>query len=243
MSLFFLGLKKNLLKTHAALEKRANTKVERDFSSKVQMTKTAFDTRRINSEMQVNPRRNLQYYQRSEPFIDPAISTNIKQLFKIKTAVDQIKEQYIGDPDWLDSNSRILSNAIDNTLRVEQKDYDFFKPQFDYINELLYLRYRIAAEDLERMNENELKKVILNKDEKLLHKEIFANYKSVDKISKISDQSMPIVKQTIVSQEDSLMEKLFGGVKASSLNKNVKRSVNITISDSIEDEKANEKEE
>lgn len=249
MSLFFLGLKKNLLTLHAAFEERAQ---DNTATVKTGMIKNAFDTRRINSETEVNPRRNLQHYQRSEPFITADISNKIKGFFKVKNAADQIREQFLGDPDWLDSNSRILCNALNNTLRVDQKDYDFFKPQFDYLDELLYLRYRIASEDIERMREEEIRDVLMSRDEKLLHKSLFANYAPKEQMSKVSDRDIPMVKQTVISQEDSLMEKLFGNVKANKENKNVKRSINITIADSIEEpeivqakteEKAEEKKE
>lgn len=231
MSILFLGLSKELLSIHAAFEERAN-KIE-----KKGMIKQAFDTRRINTEEQINPRRNLQNYQRSEPFISPEISNKIKSLFKVKNAADQIKAQFIGDPDWLDSNSRILCNAIDNTLRVEQKDYDFFKPQFDYLDELLYLRYRLASEDIDRLKEDEIKDAILKKDERLLYKSVYSNYLPTNNINKISEY--PIYKETVVQapHPDPLMEKLFGDIKANSQNKSVKRSVNITIEDSILDPK------
>ena len=230
MSIFFLGLQKQLLSLHSNFEKRANRE---DDPVKIGIIKQAFDTRRINSEEQINPRRNLQNYQRSEPFISEEIALKIKSLFKVKNAVDQIKGQFIGDPDWLDSNSRILCNAIDNTLRIDQKDYDFFKPQFDYLDELLYLRYRLASGDIDRLREDEIKDTILKRDEKLLYKSIYSNYLPTDRIHKSSDQSLPMVKQTIISQEDSLMEKLFGNVKASKDSKSVERSVNIVIKDSI----------
>lgn len=230
MSILFLGLTKELLALHASFEKRANTTSKATSNG---IIKNAFDTRRINSEEQINPRRNLQNYQRSEPFISEDISNRVKNLFKVKNAADQIKGQFIGDPDWLDSNSRILCNAIDNTLRIEQKDYDFFKPQFDYLNELLYLRYRLASEDIERLKEEEIKDVLLKRDEKLMYKSIYANYSLKDPISKVGDQSMLIVKQPSYVQEDSLMEKLFGNVRATSDNPSIKRTVSITIDDQI----------
>lgn len=234
VSIYFLGLEKELLKAHEALEKSSDNSIG--------VIKRAFDTRRINTETEVNPRRNLQNYQRSEPFINPEVSNKIPLLFKIKNAADQIKEDFIGDPDWLDSNTRILCNALNNTLRIEQKDYDFFKPQFDYIDQLLYLRYRLNTDDIQKMNELEIKNVILGRDERLLHKTIFSQYKNDSKTIKTSEKPntiQEIHKHTSYVQEDSLMEKLFGGVKASKDNKNVKRSINITISDSINDGEEN----
>jgi len=117
------------------------------------MIKVAFDTRRINQENEFNPRRNLQFYHRSEPFIDTDTSEQIKTFFKVKTAVDDIKEQFLGTPEWLDSYCRTLSAAVDRTLRIDQKDFDYFKPQMNYLQEMLYLRYRLTASDIQKMSE------------------------------------------------------------------------------------------
>lgn len=178
----FNSLKKDLLRIHASLEERLST--IREVEDQKTLIKQAFDTRRIDQETQFNPRRNLQYYQRSEPFISSGFSDHIKLFFKIKTSADTIKEQFIGDPDWLDSHARILCNALDNTLRIEQKDYDFFKPQFDYLDELLYLRYRLKKEDIERLSEQEIKNVLLGKDERLSMKSVFGKYDKKEQIQK-----------------------------------------------------------
>ena len=109
------------------------------------IVKMAFDTRRVNQDTTYIARRNLQTYHRSEAYIDNDSSKKIKTFFKVKTAVDSIKEDFNGDPEWLDSYARILSCALDRTLRIDQKDFDFFKPQLDYLQELLYLRYRLRS--------------------------------------------------------------------------------------------------
>lgn len=233
MSLFFLGLNKDLLKLHESFEKRSNksvnvSKIEAAFESLANanettngMTKVAFDTRRVNSETTVNPRRNLQNYQRSEPFISPEISEKIKNLFKVKAAADLIKCQFVGDPDWLDSNSRILCNAVDNTLRVEQKDYDFFKPQFDYLDELLYLRYRLASADIERLPAEEIKNILLSRDEKLMHKSIYENYVPQKTINKTS--VAPTIEKQLYTTSKSEEN------KDKESDKKSEKTVNITI--------------
>lgn len=214
---------------HSSIESRIELLDHRtDFlrSSQKSLVKVAFDTRRTNQEVDFNPRRNLQYYHRSEPFITKEASAQLKTLFKLKTAVDTIKEDFIGDPDWLDSYARVLSASLDRTLRTEQKDMDFFKPQLDYLNELLYLRYRIKADDIERFSEKQLREIVLEKDDKLQHKFIYAQY-NTDKIVKTNSME---------KTEDTLINKLFGEVKASQENKNVERTVSITINDKIKDE-------
>src|ERR1700722_19744973 len=224
----------NAVKTvHSSIEDRSYTRdLRKDIfaSNSMPMVKVAFDTRRINQYTDFNPRRNLQYYHRSEPFISKDASNNIKTLFKLKTAVDSVKEDFLGDPDWLDSYCRILCAALDRTLRVEQKDMDFFQPQRDYLKELLYLRYRLKTDDIERLSERELRNVVLDKDEKLLHKQIYAQYNNGGLMKDgISNN------QSIVKGQDSLMDKLFGNVKASQENKEVERSITIKINDKILD--------
>lgn len=229
---YFLSLERELLAIHKDFEKRANKEYKYENTYNDGLIKQAFDTRRINTETQFNPRRNLQNYSRSEQFITKDLSNQIKSFFKIKIAADLIKEQFLGDPDWLDSNTRILCNAVDNALRIEQQDFDFFKPQFDYLNELLYLRYRLASEDIDKLEENKIKDILLAKDERLMYKSIYANYKP-----------KTIEKNTSINHNgDTLTDKLFAGVKANSENKNVERSINITIKDSILDDKDSKKE-
>lgn len=220
-------------KIHASIEDRVDVREFRTALLKnlsQPMVKVAFDTRRINQNVDYNPRRNLQFYHRSEPFITKDASEKLKTFFKLKTAIDAIKEDFAGDPEWLDSYCRILSAALDRTLRIEQKDMDFFKPQMDYLEELLYLRYRLKEDDIVRLNEKEIRNIILDKDEKLLNKQIYANYNNggILKETKSSPQ--------LVKGPDNLIDKLFSDVKASKDNKEVQRSVTITINDKILDE-------
>jgi len=193
-----------------------------------QLVKNAFDTRRINQETDYNPRRNLQYYHRSEPFIAKDSADKLKTFFKLKIATDSLKEDFLGDPDWFDSYARILSSAVDRTLRIEQKDMDFFKPQLDYLEELLYVRYRLKPEDIERLSEKEIRQLIVDKDERLVHKTIYANFNSGG-MSKNSNNG--IMSKT--NQNDNLIDKLFGDVKASKDSPEISRSVTITINDKI----------
>jgi hypothetical protein len=194
--------------------------------------KVAFDTRRINQETEYNPRRGLQYYHRNEGFITKDGAEQIKTFFKLKTAVDTIKDDFIGDPDWFDSYVRILSATLDRTLRIDQKDMDFFKPQLDYLQELLYLRYRLKNDDIQRLGEKEIRDVILNKDEKLLYKQIYSHYDNKE-IKKQTSSIMP--QNQIIKERDNLVENLLGQVRANVDNKSVERSVTITVKDQIND--------
>ena len=192
------------------------------------LTKVAFDTRRVDQENERNPRGNLQYYHRSEPFIDGDLSDKIARYMKVKSATDMIKEQYGTDPEWFDSYARVLASAIDRTLRVDQKDGDFFKAAFDYLDELLYVRYRLSTEDISKKSENEIEKIVLSRDEKLMHKHIYkTTSRPREEMAKYTAAPLP------PPPTDPLVERLLDGVKATGLNRDVERSITISVRDKI----------
>ena len=240
MNNIFKILLNNIKQVHSSIEDRADAhelRVDALKNLAQPMVKNAFDTRRINQDTDFNPRRNLQHYHRSEPFITKDAAEQIKTFFKLKTAVDSIKEDFLGDSDWLDSYARILSTALDRTLRVEQKDMDFFQPQMDYLNEMLYLRYRINENDINKMSEMELKSIILNRDEKLFHKQIFAKYdkKEIKKETTQQPISETIKKETAKQIDDIVTgqqqeSKIVSNNNSNSIrSKDSDRPVNITI--------------
>jgi hypothetical protein len=186
-------------------------------------TKVAFDTRRIDQETEFNPRRGLQNYNRSEAFITEAMSQKIQNFSKLRKVLGGLKQVYGKEPEWQDSNARVLLTTLDNGLRTANNDGDFTENQpgmgsFDYIEELLHVRYRLAFDDLTKLGEADLKRVILAKDEELTHKG--------------ASQELEITKSDVATKSyDTLLEKLFGGVKATKENPEVERTVTITIKD------------
>lgn len=189
--------------------------------------KVAFDTRRIDQETEYNPRRGLQNYQRSQAFLSEVIANKIKNLAKLRDVLCSLKDQYGKEYEWQDSNARILLSTIDKGLRINEKDGDYTDVQpamgsLNYIDELLHVRYRLTHDDLCKIAEKDLKNIILSKDEDLIHKDV--------------NQSLDIKKSDISSSNYSdLLEKLFGGIKATSENKDVERTITITIRDKIND--------
>jgi hypothetical protein len=186
-------------------------------------TKVAFDTRRIDQETEYNPRRGLQNYNRSEAFLSEAMEEKIKNFAKLREVLTELKKQYGRQHEWQDSNARVLLSTLDAGLRTFQKDGDYAVGQpaqgsLDYIEELLHMRYRLTFDDLVRMGHQELRKVILSKDEELIRQ-------NINKTSEIT--KLDIGTQTY----DTLMDKLFGSVRASRENPEVERTVTITIKD------------
>ena len=135
------------------------------------MVKVAFDTRRIDKNA-YNPRRGLQNYIRSDKFIPDELSNKIKCLSKLKNVLDDIKKVHISSYEWQDSNARILLSSIDNGLRTIVKDGDISESQpalggINYLEELLFVRYRLGFDNLSQLSENDIKQIILSKDENL----------------------------------------------------------------------------
>jgi hypothetical protein len=199
-----------------------------DLTGDNKLIKVAFDTRRIDQETEYNPRRGLQNYHRSEEFISLAISQKLKNFSKLRNALIKLKEKYGKEPEWQDSYSRVLLSTLDKGLRTNEKDGDYTEVQpatgsFDYIEELLYVRYRLSFDQLSKLSEKELMEIILKKDEEL---------------TKRDPNKVEITKNDVGTQSyDTLLEKLFGGIKATKENPNVERTVTITVKDRFVEEK------
>lgn len=190
--------------------------------------KLAFDTRRIDQETEYNPRRGLQNYNRSEAFLSEAVGHKLLSLAKLRTVLENLREEYGREHEWQDSNARVLLATINNGLRIGLNDEDYATAQpaqgsLDYIEELLHVRYRIALADLNRMSDLDLRKAILSKDEELTRKGV--------------RQALEITKQDISKQSyDSLLDKLFSGARASAENPDIERTITITIRDKFHKE-------
>src|SRR5579864_3843667 len=94
-------------------------------SSGTGFTKMAFDTRRVNQEVDYNPRRGLQNYNRSEAFLTEGTAQRVKNFAKLRNVLNGLKNVYGKEHEWQDSNTRILLTAVDNGLRSDQNDGDF----------------------------------------------------------------------------------------------------------------------
>jgi hypothetical protein len=186
-------------------------------------TKVAFDTRRIDQETEINPRRGLQNYNRSEAFLSEAMGQKLISFAKLRSVLTDLQSEYGRENEWQDSNARVLLSTLDKGLRTLQKDGDYTEAQpgvgnLAYIEELLHVRYRLTFDDLQKLGASDLKRVILSRDEDLTRKDV--------------NRALEITKSDVATQTyDTLMEKLFGGVRATKENPEVERTVTITIKD------------
>lgn len=213
--------------------------------------KLAFDTRKIDQETDYIPRRGLQNYHRSEKFVSDKMASKVEAFAKLGQVLNQLKAEYGREPEWQDSYARVLASTIQKSLRTEQLDGDFSESQpsmasLDYLEELMYVRYRLTPDNLMAMSEQELRTVILNKDELLVRKGMLSpaalitphdvtkySYDGmVEKMLNTMSQTMTNFK--VPQPDDNLTNKLFN-VKATPDSPEIERTVTITIKDKIVD--------
>lgn len=196
------------------------------------ITKIAFDTRKFNSETERNPRSNLQNYHSSAKMLEDEDIKKIEILSKLIDPIQEIKNMYEKDPDWQDSYSRILLDNLDKTLLINQKELDIFGPQLEYLMQILYLRYRLTQEDILSKTKDELKHIILSKDEKLLKKA------SVHQV--LLQKQAPALSNNKQINNDSTQNAIINAIFGNNNirkdgEKTVERTITITIKDSVID--------
>lgn len=191
--------------------------------------KQAFDTRKINQETERNPRGNLQFYHRTDPFISEEDQNKINLFSKLTQPLNEIKQSFGSTPEYLNSYARVLLEAVDNVLRVKDGQLDIFRPQMEYLSQILFLRYRLSNEDLEQKTPGELKKIILAKDETLLKRGLMP-------LPNLTTSASQITKTTNINSPENLVQALFQPNLRLNGEKTVERTITITIKDSVLDE-------
>ncbi len=208
--------------------------------------KTAMDMRRIDSDER-NPRTNLQYWNRSDAFIDDADQRQIDAFSRLLRPLMEIKLSFGSDQDYFKSYSRELYDKLNTVLRLDQNDNDIYRPQLAYLEQLLTARYRLSVDEIMALGEAEIRDRILSKDEPLMRRGVNVNKNQI-KNSLINRSDVkkeaqdPIIAPVKYvggpTTQESLIQALFGtndlmkdGVR------NSERTVTITIKDSILDDK------
>ena len=196
--------------------------------------KNAFDARKTDQDSERNPRHNLQYYSRSQQYIDEDDQKRLESFARLVEPLEAIKNKFGKHPEYFDSYARKLQENIQTILKVRESDMDIFRPQIDYLEQLLYARYRLSAEDLEKMSSKMLKKRILSKDEDLLKRGSFMHITGTEGLGKKHEKQADIVKgddKTNVMQ-DNIVNAIFGNNKIRrDGEKKVQRTITITICD------------
>ena len=190
------------------------------------LIKVAFDTRRIDQEHDRNPRTNLQYWNRSQAFIEEEDQNKINIFSKLMLPLEEIRKDFETEPEYFNSYARVLHDSVNRILRVKEGDLDIFRPQLAYLEQLLFARYRLSMDEINKMGIKELKESILKKDENLLKRGAF--------LHATQDKSKQISKDGNVITQESIVNAIFGNnnIRRDG-ERTVERTITITIRDQI----------
>ncbi len=195
--------------------------------------KKAFDTRRIDQETERNPRGNLQYWNRSQAFIEEADSKKLKTFSKLGKVLDDVRTEFGKEPEWFDSYARQLYDNVNRILRIKQADLDIFKPQMSYIEQLISMRYHISLDDIDKRAEESIRDTILGKDEALLKRGEYLRKTAPERSKTGEVQTKNGLEKTT---QDSIVNAIFGSDKLrKDGERTVERTITITIRDNVID--------
>lgn len=197
------------------------------------LTKLAFDTRRVDQENDRNPRKNLQYWHRSDPFIDEGDEANLKTFAKLAKVLNRMKKKLGTQPEWFESYARQLYDNVYRILRVKEADLDIFRPQMNYLEQLIFARYRLSMEDLQKFSEESIEGRILAKDEDLIGR---ASYLKETEPEETEKQPGFTKDSMTPSTQESIVNAIFGGAgMRRDGERTVERTITITIRDNVLD--------
>jgi len=118
-------------------------------------------------------------------------------------------------------------------LRIKQGDLDIFRPQLAYLEQLVFMRYRLSLDNINKMSSDELKERILKKDENLKKRGTFN--KITGGKTKPPGKDLAKDGNGAVTQE-AIINAIFGNNNfRRDGEKNVTRTITITISDEVKD--------
>lgn len=193
--------------------------------------KVAFDVRRIDQELERNPRSNLQNWSRTDAFIDNEDQKNIEIFGKVFVSLGEIKDSFEREPGWHESYARQLYDQVERALRVKLGDMDIYRPQFAYLEQLIYNRYRLSKEQLIRMDKTAIKHKLLERDENLLKRGAFLHATAVQgQSSKKAEMSMKT--GDMPTTQESIVNAIFGKSDSVKTGDGPRtRTITITIKD------------
>ena len=201
------------------------------------LTKLAFDTRRIDQKFDKNPRTNLQYYNRSEQFIDKIKHNRMVTIGKLIEPLNDIQKDFGDQPEYFQSYAMTLHDLVTRALRIKQEDLEVFSPQLDYLEQLLYARYRLSLEDINKFSHEKIRERILAKDEALLKRGNYLHNTDVGDVNKQSSLQLKDGNKPSAEVQESIINAIFGNNSfRRSGEKKVQRTITITLKDEVIDE-------
>lgn len=197
------------------------------------LTKLAFDTRRVDQENDRNPRKNLQYWHRTDQFIDENDEKTLKTFARLAKVLKRMKNKLGTQPEWFESYARQLYDNVYRILRVKEADSDIFRPQINYLEQLIFARYRLTMENIEKLSESKLEERILAKDEDLIGRSTYLKETEPDEPAMTSQG---FSKDSNNTTQESIVNAIFGGAgMRRDGERTVERTITITIRDNVID--------
>ncbi len=200
------------------------------------LTKIAIDTRRIDQETVRNPRSNMQNWHRSDLFVSDNVQDKLDVFGKIKECLNEIKQIYGREPEYLTSYAAELDGHVERALRLNIGDKDYFEPQLAYLEQILFARYRLSMDEIKRIEKRDIKKAILSKDEDLLKRGAYLD--RTGGFNKSSEDPHKIViNGNGAGTQQNIIEAIFGNNNLRrDGEKKVQRTITITVTDEVKDD-------
>jgi hypothetical protein len=200
--------------------------------------KVAFDTRRVDQEAGRIPRSNLQYWHRTDPFVEEKDEKKLQSFARLMKVMDELRQDFGSEPEWFESYARVLYDAVHRILRIKQADLEIFRPQVSYLEQLVYARYRLTMSDLATMPEEHLRRVVLSKDEVLMKRGDYLRRTGIVKSDgeKKDDPKLVVDGNGGKSTQEALINAIFGNDNLRrDGERSVERVITITVRDNVID--------
>ena len=198
------------------------------------LKKFALDTRRIDQENQNIPRKNLQYYNRSQQYVDAEANQRLSAFAELLPVLENIQQKYGNQPEYFNSYVSQLYDLVHRVVQIKNAELNVFRPQICYLEQLLYARYRLSIDDLKRINKNALEERILSKDESLLKRGQYLAKTTSPIINQPLANKASLEKDGNTSMQENLVNAIFGNNQfRRDGEKTVERTITITIRDDV----------
>jgi len=203
------------------------------------LTKLAFDTRRVDQKTERVPRANLQHWNRSQQFLDDEVKEKIKSFSKLLPSLEQIKSKYGHHPEYFQSYAKTLLDSVKRIARVGESEMDIFRPQVDYLEQLLFTRYRLSLDEITKSSKSKIYDKLMKKDEDLVKRDAYLKMTGDSQEENTKNSSTNFAKDGNSlndTTQDSIISAIFGNQDLRrDGEKKVERTITITIKDEVID--------
>jgi hypothetical protein len=175
------------------------------------MVKIAFDTRMFKPDLDVHPNKSMQNFHSSQIKLNATISNKLTQLKRVYGITEILKQEFQREKEYQDSYIRSLNHQLYRTLRIKEADAGYSDAQhalnsINYVEELLYTRYRLTLDEIEKMSDKNLRDHLIKLDVNLLHLDPIVNPKEY-KVAKNDESTYSeTISKLLQAPEDSEKE-------------------------------------